>query len=246
MLSMACALSIAALAFPVPAARIQDRTHLTAIDILAMQGKTMAITLHAPSPYIRTDFGASLAGALVHPALAQVEDEDFRARNNLTDPSVAARDLLATALRDAYGLQPRPVDTTQTDETRPKRIAALHPDADFILDVRTLLWQHRGMNKGFPRLALEFQLINVATRHTDAWMRCDTFLDNGIMPPPKSTPLFTALESDGGQMLRHAYSVLAARCVRKFASQRLLMLPEDQPATMALADLDPYVVPGVK
>lgn len=245
MLSMACALSIVALAFPAPAARIQDRTHLAAIDILSMQGKTMAITLHAPTPYIRTDRGAVWAGVLVHPALAKVKDEGFKTSNELTDPSVVARDLLATALRDAHGLQPRAVDTTQTDETRPKRIAALHPDVDFILDVRTLAWKHvYAMRKqGQPHLALEFQLINVATRHTDAWMRCDTVIDS-ILPPRKDAPLFAALESDGGRTLRHAFSVLAARCARKFASQRLLISPETLATTMALADLDPYVVPA--
>ena len=246
MLSMACALSIAALAFPAPAARIQDRTHLTAADILSMQGKTMAITLHAPTPYIRTDRGAVWTGILIHPALAQVKDEDFKVSNELTDPSVVARDLLATALRDAHGLQPHAVDTTETDETRPKRLAALHPDVDFILDVRTLHWQHAYTMKkqGQPHLTLEFQLINVATRHTDAWMRCDTYVD-GILPRRnKSDPLFTTLESDGGQTLRHAFSVLAARCARKFASQRLLISPEILAATMALADLDLYTVPG--
>ena len=40
MLSMACAFAMAALAFPTSAARIQDRTHLTALDILSMRGKT--------------------------------------------------------------------------------------------------------------------------------------------------------------------------------------------------------------
>ena len=151
-----------------------------------------------------------------------------------------ARELLATALRDADGLQPRPVDTTQTDETRPKTIAPLHPDVDFVLDVRTLRWQHAEVKKhGYASVAMEFQLINVATRHTDAWMRCDGAVD-GIARPTDIAPLFTAIESDGGQMLRHAFSVLAARCARKFASQRLLMSPETLAATMAAADRDLY------
>ena len=252
MLSMACAFTICALAFPAPAALIQNRTHLTVIDVLALSGKTLAITLHAPGPYLRADNSAvwtdAIIGAIVHPALghgaSRAGGEEFIAGTELPDPSVVARDLLATALRDAYGLQPRAVDTTPTEATRPKPLAALHPDADFILDVRTTQWQHIDGRKGRGdvRLWLELQLVDVATRHTDAWMRCEM---PKIGESIDTAPPFAALEADGARLLSHAYSVLAARCARKFASERLLMSPDQLGVTMALADRDPYAVPEV-
>lgn len=254
MLSIACALSIAAIAFPAPAARVQNQTHLTAIDILSMSGKTLAITLHAPAPYKRTDRAAIVSGALVggvSPILgvllaagqSRADGREFSAGTEIPDPSSVARDLLATALRDAYGLQLREADTAPTEATRPKPLAALHPEADFILDVRLKGWGHMAGSKGrgVAGLWLELQLIDVATRHTDAWMEC------GMPKQGESSdtaPSFAALEADGGRTLRHAYSVLAAQCARKFASERLLMSPEEVAAAMALADLDPYVVPG--
>lgn len=244
MLSVACALACLALAFPTPAARVQNRMYLTANDVLSMPGKTMAVTLHAPTPYIRQDKGATISGFLVNSALANKEDEAFSRQNALVDPSVTARELLANALRDSHGLQPRPVDTTPTTDVKPRKLAALHPDVDFVLGVRTEIWRHAWRSKlGYPQVIMEFQLVDVATGKHIAWMRCDSYMEELIRKNEKAPP-FEALESDGGAMLRQGFSVMAARCARKFASQRLLISPDKMPQLVALAEHSPFEVPS--
>lgn len=247
--ALACALAFCAL--PAPAARVQDQTNIAAVDVPFLRGKTLAITQHAPPAYLRSSRGTILFNAILAPAAWQdagkaAKGKDFIADNALPDPSGTAREMLAIALRDVHGLQPIAPDVAPTEATKPKALAALHPDVDYVLDVRTLRWEHiEGPKKNaYVRLWMELQLVNVATGHTVAWMRCDNYSSPDLNYPVDKPVSFAAVEADGGRTLRHMYAVQAARCARKFAVSRLLISRERMGDTMALADADAYAPPS--
>lgn len=204
-------------------------------DAAALQGKTVALTVHERPGFSAMTAGKVMFGGAIAMAIA---GNNLIRENDVQDPAVVLRTQLASALANAYGAQILPVDTVPTKAKKPKDLAALHPEADYVLDVRSTSWN----SAYFPlrwgnywvQYVAEVQLIDARTKGQVGSARCIAHTRDNPKAPTREQ-----LEGNGAQLLKDVTTSLGWECVQKLAREQF-RVPADKIAATPVAYVDPY------
>jgi len=221
---LACALLLLVCTAPGMARkpRVHDESFLQPAEREAMVGKTVAIALGRETPHTRFvdgDFwSAGVAGAVgvINPP------QRFHAFGSM-DPMPVAKTLLSDLLRDAYGMRVLTFDDRLALNDKPKYLAQRYPEADYVLSVTgvTTHGEFLAGKRGRAAVGMTVRLVNVATQYEVAYYSCSEMTKKS-----DTNPSLSELESDNGRRIKEVLVVLAAKCARNFASQRLGMTDE--------------------
>ncbi|GAB3389475.1 hypothetical protein [Lysobacter fragariae] len=224
---LACALMAATFS----AAAKDKMIPLAEADATALSGKTIALTVHERPSFTamtagKASFGLFGAGAMIAAGNKLVDE------NHVVDPAEIVRSNLTAALRDAYGVQLLATDATATKATKPKEIATLHPEADYVLDVRSGGWMYAyfptDWNSYWVAYSVQVQLIDTKTSRQVSNAACNSNTHENANPPSRDQ-----LQANGAQLLKDVTSSLGWTCVQLLAKEQFHVAPEKVAATPA-------------
>jgi hypothetical protein len=112
---------------------------LSEADAAALRGKTVALTVHGRPSFSAFTAGKATFGLLGAAAMISAGNKIVD-ENGVQDPAILVRERLAQILHDTYGAIVLDPDTTANKAKKPKDLAALHPEADYVFDVQSGLW----------------------------------------------------------------------------------------------------------
>ncbi|MGO1070816.1 hypothetical protein [Lysobacter sp. CA199] len=197
---------------------------LAAADAAALKDKTVAVTFHeAP------DFSAMTAGkagfGLFGVAAMIKSGNDMVRENGIADPAILVRQQLGEALRQTYGAQVQAVDTTATKAKKPKEIATLHPQADYVLDVRSGGWMYvyfpTDWNNYQVVYSVQAQLVSKDGRQVSN-AACTANSKANKTPPTREQLL-----ADGAKLIKDYTTAMGWNCVQVLATNQF-MVPLDK------------------
>jgi len=214
-LTVGCAIALAAL----PALAKEQIIPLSASDAALLRDKTVALTVHSRPNFVamtagKATFGLFGVGAMIKAGNTLVDT------NHVEDPAGIVRGNLAAVLRDAYGARLLPVDSNATSSTKPKELASLHADADYVLDVRSVGWM-RGYyatkwGSYWVAYSTEVKLIDAKSGAVKASEAC-----NATTQPHANPPSREQLDADGAKLLKDVTGSLGWMCVQLLAKEEL-------------------------
>ena len=209
---------------------------LSEADAATLQGKTVALTVHERPSFIAFTAGKATLGLLGTAAMVSAGNKIVD-ENGVEDPAILVRTQLAQALADRYGaivLEPDPV---ASKAKKPKELAALHPEADFVFDVRSAGWQFIYFPSNWDNYWMGYnvqtQLIDTKTGRPLASMACGAHTKEHAHPPSRDQ----LLEQEA-RLLKDVTQHLGWTCVHVLAKEQYGLLPE-QVAAIPAQYLDP-------
>ena len=188
---------------------------LSAEDAAALPGKTLALTVHERPTFVAmspSKAGFGLIGAFaMFSAGKKLIDE-----NHVADPAEIVRTNLANMLRDIDGMHLMTVDTTNTKAEKPAQIAAVHPEADYVLDVRSGGWSYAyfPMHWGlyWVGYSVQVQLVDVKSGRQVSNAACNASTHENPNPPTGEH-----LIGNGAKLLKDVTAGLGWTCVQLLA-----------------------------
>lgn len=209
---------------------------LSATDAAALQGKTVALTVHERPSFSamtagKATFGLFGAGAMISAGNQLIDD------NGVADPAILVREQLATALGEVYGAQVQEPDTAPTKATKPKQLAALHPQADYVLDVRSGGWMYAyyptDWNSYWIGYSAQVQLIDTRTARQVSNLACNATTQKHVNSPSRDD-----MHGNGAQLLKDVTTALGWTCVQLLAKEQF-RFPADKVPTTPTQWMDP-------
>jgi len=222
---LACALMLAA-----GAASAKDKPiPLNETDAAALQGKTVALTVHERPSFSamtagKAGFGLFGAGAMISAGNKLIDD------NGVADPAINVREQLATVLGQVYGAQVQAPDATPTKATKPKELAALHPQADYVLDVRSGGWMYAyyptDWNSYWIGYSAQVQLIDTRTARQVSNLACNATTQKHVNSPSRDD-----MHGNKAQLVKDVTTALGWTCVQLLAKEQFHFPADKVPAT---------------
>lgn len=209
---------------------------LSEADGATLAGKTIALTLHERPSFVamtagKATFGLLGSGAMIAAGNKLVDE------NKVPDPAEIVRSNLSVALRDHYGAQLLPVDTTPTKAKKPKDIAATHADADYVLDVRSAGWSYAyyptKWGSYWVGYSVQVQLVDTKTGKQVSNAACGANTRENANSPSQEQ-----LHADGARLLKDVTASLGWTCVQLLAKEQF-RLPAEKVAATPAAYVDP-------
>lgn len=204
---------------------------LTVETTQALQGKTAAVTLHERPTFMAMTAGKATFALIGAGAMAKAGN-DFVEKNDIQDPAAIVRAQLGDLLQSSYGLQLKPVDATVTKEQKPEKLAALHPEADYVFSVRSGGWNYAYYPSQWSQYwvgySVQVQLIDTKTGTQVANMACNANTHQNPNHPTKEQ-----LEANGAQLTKDVTAGLGWTCVQLLAKSEFLVPEEKLPAIPA-------------
>ncbi|TZF90918.1 hypothetical protein [Cognatilysobacter lacus] len=209
---------------------------LGADDAAQLQGRSVAVTSHERPSFVamtagKASFGLFGAAAMVGAGNKLVDE------NHVEDPAILVREQLATALSSAFGARLAPADTQPTKAQKPRDLAALHPESDYVLDVRSGGWNFAYYPTKWATYwvgySVQVQLIDAKTGRQVANAACNANTRENVNPPSNDE-----LVSNGAQLLKDVTAGLGWTCVQLLAREEFNM-PADRVAATPVALVDP-------
>jgi hypothetical protein len=221
---LACALMAATFS----AAAKDKMIPLADADAALLKDKTVALTVHERPSFSamtagKASFGLFGAGAMISAGNKLVDE------NHVQDPAEIVRTNLSASLRDAHGVTLLAPDTTPTKATKPKEIATLHPEADYVLDVRSGGWMYAyyptRWGSYWVGYSVQVQLVDTKTNRQVSNAACNaTTRDN------PNSPSLDQLHADGAKLLKDVTASLGWVCVQLLSKEQF-HLAADKVAT---------------
>ncbi|WP_237056148.1 hypothetical protein [Marilutibacter chinensis] len=214
-------------------------TPLSEDDAALLQGKKVAVALHQ-----RPSFGAMTAGkasfGLIGAGAMYAAGNKLVDENNVADPATLIREQLASSLRTSFGAEVLNVDAEPTDAKKPRQIAATHPEADYVLDVRSTGWGYAyypmDWNSYWVNYGVQVQLVETATARQVSNMACNASTRDHANRPSRDQ-----MHANGAQLLKDVTAHLGWTCVQ-LLSREQFKLPEENIATIPGAYADPLAL----
>lgn len=225
-LSLACNLAISK----------EKMIPLSEADAAALAGKTVALTVHERPSFAamtagKVTFGLLGSAAMVSAGNKLIEEHDVQ------DPAEIVRSQLSQALHDTYAAQLMPVDTTTTKAKKPKDLAALHPDADYVMDVRSGGWMYSyyptRWGTYWVSYSVQVQLIDTKTARQVSNVACNASTHENPKAPSREQ-----LHADGAKLLKDVTASLGWTCVQILAKEQF-RFPAEHVAATPIALVDP-------
>jgi hypothetical protein len=222
------ALLCASLFVSVPAIAKDKVITLSPEDAAALQGKTVALTTHERPSFIAMTAGKVLLGPFGVAAMAKAGN-DMIDKNKVADPAVLVREQLSAALRDNFGAQLQPLDTTPTKKEKAKDLVALHPESDYVLDVRSAGWSLAYFATDNDRYWLGYdvkvQLLDAKTGRLVSNAACGAHTRDN-----KQRPSYVQLQASEAQLLKDITTALGWTCVSLLGKEQFKIAAEKVPA----------------
>lgn len=211
---------------------------LSDTDAAAMQGKSVAVTIHERPGFSAMTAGKATFGLLGAAAMYSAGNTLVR-DNDIKDPAEIVRTQLAASLASAYGANVLAADTTPSEAKKAKEVAATHPEADYVLDVRSAGW----MYAYFPTqwgtywvgYSAQVQLVDKSGRQL-ANAACNTHTRDNKHPPSREQ-----LHADNAQLLKDVTAALGWTCTQLLAKDEF-RIPSDKVAATPAQFADPLGV----
>lgn len=225
------------LALASPTAHAKDKMlPLAEADAAQLRGKTVALTVHERPSFVAMTAGKAGFGLFGVAGMVS-EGNKLVDENGVADPAIVVRQQLATLLQEHYGAQPLPVDTAPTKATKAKELAALHPEADFVLDVRSGGWSYGYYPSKWASYwvgySAQVQLIDARSGKLLSNMACNGGTRDHANPPSRE-----ALHANNAQLLKEVTTHLGWTCARLLAQEQFGI-----PADRIPAVPEPFVDP---
>lgn len=221
---------------------------LAAADAAAMKDKTVAVSFHEPASFVATTAGKMQFG-LFGAIAATKAGNDLVRDNQIADPAILIREQLAAGLRDVYGAKPQAVDTAPSKAKNGKDIAATHPQADYVLDVRSMGWSYfyypTDWNNYWVLYSTQVQLVDKSGRVLSK-AACTANSKASSSPPSRDQ-----LHADGAKVLKDYSAALGWNCVQLLVTEQF-KIPLDrfagipQPYAGLLAGMTPQGQKSIK
>ncbi|GAB3515604.1 hypothetical protein [Pseudoxanthomonas daejeonensis] len=209
---------------------------LSELDAATLQGKTIALTVHERPSFIAFTAGKATLGLLGTAAMVSAGN-NIVDENGVEDPAILVRRQLAQALADRYGAIVLEPDAVASKAKKPKDLAALHPEADFVFDVRSAGWQFIYFPSNWDNYWMGYnvqtQLIDTRTGRPLASMACGAHTKEHANPPSRDQ----LLEQEA-RLLKDVTQHLGWTCVHVLAKEQYGLLPE-QVAAIPAQYVDP-------
>jgi hypothetical protein len=141
------------------------------------------------------------------------------ADNAIEDPDGYIGEQLQQALDTQYGLSPAPAVSAIADSIDPKKLAALYPGADFLLDTQTVNWgilYRLNLSRYRVLYAVKARLIDVHKGQLLAEGFCHRNDDVDPMPPT-----YDELTANQAELLKSRLHTDADACIAEL-KQKLL------------------------
>lgn len=227
MMMLACALMAAATSV----AAKDKMIPLADADAAALNGKTVALTVHERPSFSamtagKASFGLFGAAAMISAGNKLVDE------NKVQDPAGIVRDHLAAALRTAHAVSLLEPDATPTKATKPKELAALHPEADYVLDVRSGGWMYAYFPSKWGTYwvgySVQAQLVDTKTGRQISNAACNANTRENPKPPS-----LDQLHANEAQLLKDVTASLGWVCVQLLSKEQFRFAPEQIASTPA-------------
>lgn len=219
-------------AFPSHADQLKVKaTALSQADAVALQGKSIAVTLHERQSFQAMTAGKAMFGLIGIGAMFKAGN-DFVEQNQIPDPAIIAREQFANMLRDQFGMVPVAVDTTVTKSVKPAELVKVHPNSDYILSVMhigSMYAYYPGKWSGYwVGNTLGFQLIHTASGKVISRGSCTASTHKNPVRPS-----LEQLSADRAQLTKDILASLAWKCSRQLAIEGFKLTAERAPAIPA-------------
>ncbi|MGH8063235.1 MAG: hypothetical protein ACREO7_14615 [Pseudoxanthomonas sp.] len=220
----------------VPAFAKDKMIPLSEADAATLQGKKVALTVHERPTFVAMTAGKAGFGLLGVAAMASAGNK-LVDDNHVQDPADIVRTQLAAALRDAYSAQLLPVDTVATKAKKPRELAALHPDADYVLDVRSGGWMYSyyptRWGSYWVGYSVQVQLVDSKTGKQVSNVACNSNTHENPVSPSREQLL-----ADEAKLLKDVTASLGWMCVQVLAKEQFRLSPQ-QVASIPAEYVDP-------
>jgi len=214
---------------------------LSADAATQLRDKRIALTVHDKPDFIAMTAGKASFALFGAAAMASAGNQLVK-ENDIPDPAVELRQSLTNLLASTYGATFLPVDMQTVDTKRPAELAALHRDADYVLDVRSGGWQYgyfpTQWSEYWIGYSVQVQLVETATGKPVSTLACNANTQKDSPRPSRE-----ALHADGARLLKHALASLGARCVQLLAREQFRIPDASIPALTAELS-EPLQLPG--
>ncbi len=204
---------------------------LAEADASALKDKTIALTVHERPTFVAMTAGKVTFGLLGVAAMASAGNK-LVDENHIADPAEILRTNLAAGLQNAYGAKLLPADTTVTKAKKPQEIASTHPEADYVLDVRSAGWNYAyypaRWGSYWVGYSVQVQLLDAKTGRQVSNMACTANTHENPKAPSREQ-----LNANGAQLLKDVTAGLGWTCVQLLAKEQFHLAPEQVAATPA-------------
>ncbi|MDR7100717.1 hypothetical protein J2X04_003098 [Lysobacter niabensis] len=200
-------------------------------DAALLKDKTVALTVH-PRPSFsamtagKASFGLLGAAAMISAGNKLVDE------NHVQDPAEILRANLSAALHDIHGVTVLAPDTAPTKASKPKELAALHPEADYVLDVRSGGWMYAyyptKWGTYWVGYSVQVQLVDTKTGRQVSNAACNAHTRDNANPPS-----LDQLHADQAKLLKAVTTSLGWTCVQTLAKDQFHFAPEQVAAIPA-------------
>ena len=224
------AVSIAMLLAP-PLAAKDALIQLSAADAAGLNGKSLALTMHQRPDFVamtagKASFALFGAGAMIATGNKLVDE------NGIADPAILLREQLTRGLKDAFGVVPSTPDATATAFTKPNELAALHPESDYVLDVRSAGWNYAyyptQWSTYWVGYSVQVQLIETESKRVVSNAACNANTNKHPHPPSRE-----ALLANDAKLLKDVTAGLGWTCVQLLAKEQFQLPAGTVPAIPA-------------
>ncbi|GAB1597062.1 hypothetical protein [Lysobacter claricitrinus] len=223
---------LAAALFAAGSAHAKDKLiTLAPADAALLKDKTIALTVHERPSFVamtagKATFGLFGVAAMVGAGNKLVDD------NHVQDPAVVVREQLGNALQTEYGAKLLPIDATPTKSEKAKDLAALHADADYVLDVRSGGWNFAYFPTSWGTYwvgySVQVQLVDAKTGRQVSNAACNANTHDHANPPSREELL-----ANNAQLLKDVTTGLGWTCVQLLAHDQFALATGHVAATPA-------------
>jgi hypothetical protein len=202
---------------------------LSDADAAILMDKKIALTVHERPSFSamtagKASFGLFGAAAMISAGNKLVDE------NHVSDPADIVRTNLAATLHDVHGVNVLAPDTAPTKAKNAKEIAALHPEADYVLDVRSGGWMYAyyptKWGSYWVGYSVQVQLVDTKTGRQVSNAAC-----NANTRENPNSPTLDQLHANEAKLLKDVTASLGWTCVQLLSKEQFHFAPEKMAVT---------------
>jgi hypothetical protein len=218
---------LALIAFSSTVTAKQKITPLDEATAAQLQGKTLVVTTHkVPSFTAATAGKAGLLGGLLGAAAMISAGNKMVKDHSIQDPAIIVRDEVSRAIAAKYGMTITPSDSKIIEVGKVDKIAAIYPDANYILDVQTGMWAHwyypTKWGTYWLMYTAQVRLIDVNKKTVVSSMFCNVDTKKNENAPSREQLL-----ENNAALMKDTFSMLGWNCA-SMASKQVFLLKDNE------------------
>lgn len=197
----------------------------------ALKGRELMLATRDKPDFAAMTAGKAAIGGLIGAAAMISAGNEIVVQNDVQDPARHIGERLGRALKDSYGVRLASRETALVSDDLAE-ILSNNPDADLVLDTRTINWSLTY----FPTSWTKYRLVYTARLRLVDVKRRQVLAEGGCQHVPEETdvsPSYDEMTANGAARLKLELLAAAAFCASEFGSKTLAIsrgLPSATPA----------------